>query len=237
MLHIWEASARLEIEKTDAFYKDYPGSAGAWKESQWTWEKRSMTTGLLRQVLRPWRTFSGGHQLTLKDWLGDNRRARQTEDKTDVTSLKWEERKQDKAPASHSASAGLSVHGEGAGRGCGGYRACFAVPGDLQGKENPWRSMKVGVRFTVIPWRAGGQPGASPGVREASRAGETGWRAEESDFWLILKTNVSWDLKPEVIRLILKLYAWQKAWEETEILFYHFFLNGCYKHSILKHVK
>lgn len=32
MLHIWEASARPEIEKTDAFYKDYPDSAGAWKE-------------------------------------------------------------------------------------------------------------------------------------------------------------------------------------------------------------
>ena len=34
--------------------------------------------------------------------------------------------------------------------------------------------MKAGVRFRMIPWRAGGQPGASPGVREPSRAGEAG---------------------------------------------------------------
>ena len=45
-----------------------------------------MTPGLLGQVHGPWRTFSGGHQLTLKDWLGDNRRALQKEDKTDVNS-------------------------------------------------------------------------------------------------------------------------------------------------------
>lgn len=63
------------------------------------------------------------------DWVITAGRSRQ--DKTGVTALKREETKQDKVPASHSASAGLGVHGEGAWRGCGGYRACFAVPGDL----------------------------------------------------------------------------------------------------------
>lgn len=87
--------------------------------------------------LGSWDKFTGHGGLSLgdtgsfsrTDWVTTAGRSRQ--DKTGVTALKREETKQDKVPASHSASAGLSVHAEGAGRGCGGYRACFAVPGDL----------------------------------------------------------------------------------------------------------
>lgn len=81
-------------------------------------------------------------------------------------------------PASHQHLQGPGSAGTGQGRAAGGtgpallsqeiWVTCSA------GNANPWRSREAGLRFRMIPWRAGCQPGAPPGVREASRAGETG---------------------------------------------------------------
>lgn len=132
-----------------------------------------MTTGLLGQVHRPQRTFSGGHgSFSRTDWVTTAGRSRQ--DKTGVTALKREETKQDKVPASHSASAGLSVHAEGQGGLRKFTEACFAVPGDLSYlfcRERIPGGYEGRRRVRMIPWRAGGQPGASPDGEPSGQGG------------------------------------------------------------------
>lgn len=183
--------------------------------------------------------------LVLKYWPGEDRGMLQTEDQTDATAPRWKQAKHrhpQGAPRQQSSASRVAEWG------CTWYTALQAIPRDLGylfcRVWEPLKDPEGGHEFQYAhleSWESSLEPGqalsaASPGVSDASRAEavEKKKKRQENDFWLILKTNIYWDLEPEVIKVVLKLRASQKVWGEMQVLF---FFVDVINFRVLKHVQ
>lgn len=183
--------------------------------------------------------------LVLKYWPGEDRGMLQTEDQTDATAPRWKQAKQDSHRGLRVSRAQHLGWGSEAAPGIGpctySTRPGLSV---LQGM----RTSEGSRRRTWVPICSLGELGVKPGARPGIVCSlpRSKWcipgrgsrkkkkKRQENDFWPTLKTNIYWDLEPEVIKVVLKLHASQKVWGEMQVLF---FFVDVINFRVLKHVQ